>query len=90
MINYYKRVRGSGAGCLMSTVCSYCYSKGKRVAFFGEKPNGGVTNGPRDIDHDFGKRIWQAAQKHLRKEHDRKIVSNHNGGWKVIKILSLI
>ena len=86
MIDYYRRVRSSGAGCMMATVCTYCYSEGLRIAFFGENPNGGVVNGPRQIDHDFGKRIWKAAQNHLLDKHGRKIVSNRNGGWKVIRI----
>ncbi|KKN86853.1 hypothetical protein LCGC14_0264120 [marine sediment metagenome] len=84
-INYYKRVRASRAGCLMSTVCSYCYVSGKRIAFFGESPNGGVVNGPREIDREFGKRIWKAAQKHLRTEHNKEMVKNRLGSWIVTK-----
>ena len=81
--NYFIRVRSSNAGCLMSTVCTYCYREGKREAFFGVKPNGGVLLGTRDIDYDFGKRVWQAAQKHLKAVHGKKIVKNRMGGWYV-------
>ena len=81
--NYIIRVRASNAGCLMSTVCTFCYREGKREAFFGVKPNGGVIMGGRDIDIDFQKRIWQAAQKHLKEVHGKKIIKNRMGGWRV-------
>ncbi len=85
-IDYYKRVRASGAGCMMATVCTYCYPEGKRVAYFGESPNGGTIRGGRPIDRDFQKRIWQAAQRHLRETHGKTIIKNRGGGWKVVLI----
>jgi len=85
-INYFHRVKGSGASSQSSSVCSYCYREGKRVAFFGVELNGGNIMGGRDIDRDFQKKIWQAAQKHLKEVHGKKIVKNRMGGWYVTKI----
>ncbi len=84
--NYIQRVRGSNASCMMSIMCSECFRRGLRVAFFGEAPNGAHIMGTRDIDHDFTKRIYQAAQKHLRAVHAKEIVANAGGGWKLRRV----
>ncbi len=85
--DYYLRVRTSNAGCLMSTVCTYCYRAGGRVSFFGaENTMGGAVWGTEEKDWAWRKAIWTAAQKHLQAVHNKKIVKNGRGGWKVANL----
>ena len=89
--NYQRRFKSSRVASLMSNTCSWCYGSGDpgtangiRNAFFGV-PITVAMLGNRPQDHEFQKNVWQAAQKHLREVHGRKIVSNGVGGWKVVK-----
>ena len=83
--DYLMRLRSSGVACLSSSTCSWCYPSGIRNSFFGV-PVTGTQLGNRPQDHEFKKNIWKAAQKHMREVHGREIVSNRNGGWKVVKL----
>ena len=74
--NYMARLGTSGASALHSQVCNVCYRKRIFIPFFGVEPNGGVIMGGRPQDQKFRKSIWEAAKKHMKKEHGLEFVSN--------------
>ena len=52
-MNYTMALRSAGISTLSSMVCTRCYVKGQRVAFFGVPMTGGTTLGNRPQDQEF-------------------------------------
>lgn len=79
-VDYLARIRTSGISAMMSLMCAECFRAGERqgLAFFGVDPNGRTL-----MDHQFAQEIWQAAVKHVAKQHGWQMIQGKNDRWQV-------